>query len=126
MAIATIAWDEATKDVALPIRLAQFPESLVIKLKQRCRFFLGEWFLNTLEGVPYYRDVLIKNPDLAVVRSIFRQLILTTPDIASVRSLTASIDVETRELTLEFIAVATDGTIIDTAKLDEPFIITIL
>lgn len=122
MAVVTFAMT-AGNDFSLPITLVESPQSLEFVLKQRFQMFLGEWFLDTREGVPYYRDILIKNPDEAVVRSIFRQVILDTQDIDSVRSLTIQIDGATRTLTCDFVAVATDGTIFDTRKLDQPFII---
>ena len=46
--------------------------------------FLGEFFLNTLEGVPYYRDVLIKNPNLETIRSVFRSVVRAVPGIVDV------------------------------------------
>ncbi len=125
MSLATFNWDLAEDDIALPIKLVQSPHSLAFKLRQRFRFFLGEWFLNTLEGVPYYRDILIKTPDLSVARSIFRQVLLTTQDIASVRRINLKVDAANRTMHCDFIAVLEDGTVFDTSKLDVPFIITV-
>ena len=122
MAVVTFAMT-AGNDFSLPISLTASPQSLRYVLKQRFQMFLGEWFLDTREGVPYYRDILIKNPDEAVVRSIFRQVILDTQDIDSVRSLTIQINGAQRLLICDFVAVAADGTVFDTRKLDEPFII---
>lgn len=122
MAIATFAMT-ADNDFSLPITLVQSPQSLQYVLTQRFQMFLGEWFLDQREGVPYYRDVLIKNPDEAIVRSIFRQVILDTQDIESLRKLEVTIDGASRTLTLDFVAVASDGTVFDTSKLDDPFII---
>ena len=125
MSISTFNWNVAEEDIALPISLVFSPDSLEFVLRQRFRFFLNEWFLNLSEGVPYYRDILIKNPNDSVVRSIFRQVILTTQDIDSIRTLKITIDKKERKLTAEFIAVRTDGTLFDTSKLDLPFIITV-
>jgi len=113
----------AGNDVALPIRLVKDIEATGVLLKQRFQMFLGEWFLDLREGVSYYRDILIKAPDEAVVRSIFRDVILNTQDIASVRSLTIQIDAATRTLQADFVAVFSDGTVFDTSRLDEPFIV---
>ena len=77
----------------------------------RLRTFLGEWFLDTRVGIPYFDEILRKNPDSALVRSIFRQAILTTPGIDDVPALTVSID-SNRLLTLEFEALLSDGVVL--------------
>ena len=125
MAITTLKTDPLTGDLAIPVVLLTGIDAVAQNLRERFQFFLGEWFLDTREGVPYYRDVLIKNPDIGVVRSIFRRIILDTQDIASLRQLTIQLDATTRIMTAEFIAVLVDGTVLDTTKLDAPFIITI-
>ncbi len=33
----------------------------------RLRWFLGEWIFNTSFGMPYYSQILIKNPNTAVI-----------------------------------------------------------
>ncbi len=43
------------------------------------KFFKGEWFLNTEEGLPYFQSVLVHNPNLAVISSIFRKALLAAP-----------------------------------------------
>jgi hypothetical protein len=79
-------------------------EAIEQQLRLRLKFFLGEFFLDELQGIPYYREVFIKNPNLQLLRSIFTQAILSTPRIASVDSLELSIDGETRTLNLAFVA----------------------
>jgi hypothetical protein len=61
------------------------------KVKARLHFFLGTWFLDTREGVPYYRDILIKNPNLNVARSLFRSVIQSVPGVL-VRTIDVSVD----------------------------------
>src|SRR5437667_12690157 len=51
-------------------------ESIRQDVRARLRFFAGEWFLNTDEGVPYFEHVLVKNPDQSLLRSVFRDVIL--------------------------------------------------
>jgi len=79
-------------------------ETVAQRLKIKLRTFLGEWFLDTQVGLPYYQSILgQKNPDLAPIRSIFRSALLADPDVDSVprcditlntdRSLSVVIDV---------------------------------
>lgn len=75
-------------------------------------FFLGEWFLDLKQGMPYFRDVLIKNPNSDTVRSVFRRRILQTPGMVSVDRLTVELDTTNRVATIEFEATYKDGTTI--------------
>lgn len=94
------------------------------RLAARFDFWLGEWFLNTLEGVPYYRDVFGKNPNLDTIRSIFRQVILTTPGVLSIRRFDLVFDSAERTLRFNFEAIVTGGSIV-VAPGDEDFIISV-
>lgn len=98
-------------------------DEIVQKLKIRLQFFLGEWFLDQRLGIPYFRDIFIKNPDLAVIRRIFRQTVLTTPGIADLDNFELSFDGTTRKLTVSFAATKVDGSVITFD--DEEFIIDV-
>ena len=45
----------------------------------RLRLFRGEWFLDQRVGIPYYEQILLKNPSLVAINGIFRNAIQTTP-----------------------------------------------
>ncbi len=72
-------------------------------------FCLGEWFLDTRQGLPYFRDVLIKRPNAETVRSVITRAILNTPGITRVDSLELSFDTGNRKLTVFFEATYQDG-----------------
>lgn len=93
------------------------------KITNRLRFFEGEWFLDTRLGVPYYRVVLIKNPDLEIVKRLLRRAILSVPGIADVVELALTLDAATRNLDYEFRAVDDEGVLIEGGSKD-PFIVT--
>lgn len=78
-------------------------------LRTRLRVFLGEWFLDTREGVPYFEEILKKNPDPGRVDAIFKNEILTSPGV--VELITFKLDITGRKLTLEFTARTDDGII---------------
>lgn len=116
-----LALDPATWDVTFPPRWLKGPDAVIQRVKVRFRFFLGEWFLDQRLGVPYYRDVLIKNPDTLLISSIFREVLLTTPGVKSVEYFKADLDRQTRKLSVDFLAHLSDGsTIVAQAQ---PFII---
>ena len=100
--------------------LVEGDDAIVQHLQIRFKFFLGEWFLDTRIGVPYFDEILIKNPDLNRVRGIYRQTILTTPGIASLETFELDLDAATRTLKVTFRARKADGEILE---FNEEFII---
>lgn len=89
--------------------LATGEEAIDQNLRLRLKFFLGEFFLDEAQGIPFYRDVFIKNPNTRLLRTIFTQAIETTTGIKSVDALELSIDTATRTLSLSFVATMTTG-----------------
>ena len=93
------------------------------KLGCRFKFFLGEWFCDTREGVPYFRDILKKDPSIDIVKSIYRRVILTTPGIVALSRYNVFWDQQLREFSYEFEALHTSGETINVASTDAPFIV---
>jgi hypothetical protein len=91
------------------LNLTTGEEAIEQNLRVRLRFFLAEWFLDRSQGIPYYRDILVKNPNLLLVRSLFRTAILNTTGISSVDSLDLTLDKQARKLTLAFQATMDTG-----------------
>jgi hypothetical protein len=91
------------------LNLTTGEEAIEQNLRIRLRFFLEEWFLDTRLGIPYFREVLIKNPNMLLVQSIFRNAILTTTGISTVNTLTSELDKSTRSLSLYFTATMDTG-----------------
>lgn len=80
-------------------------------LRQRLRTFLGEWFLDTTIGVPYFQDILKKNPNPVSVDAAFKNEILNTPGVLELSEFEIDIDAATRVATVTGRAVVTDGII---------------
>lgn len=75
--------DPATGSTRLTATLA---EEVAQLLFTRFRFFLGEWFLDSSLGLPWFQQILgIKNSD-AIVISILRSVVTTCPGVASLTS----------------------------------------
>lgn len=49
----------------------------------RLRMFAGEYFLNVLDGTPWFQSILGKNPD-GVAETAVKQRILTAPDVLNI------------------------------------------
>ena len=102
------------------LSLVEGDDALVQNLVIRFQLFLGEWFLDTRIGVPYFGEILIKNPDLSRVRGIFRQVVLTTSGIESIEEFNLNFERSDRKLTVAFRARKTDEEILE---FDREFII---
>lgn len=94
------------------------------RLAARFKFFQGEWFLDTRQGIPYYRDVLVAQPDLPLIRSTFRRAILSTPGVLSLPRLTLSFDRTTRTLSVAFQAIVNGG-VIEVLPGDKDFLVDV-
>jgi hypothetical protein len=103
--------------------LASGPEFVRFKIAQRLKFFLGEWFLNLREGVPFYAVVLIQNPDLEFVRSLYRRVILSVQEVASVDNITLDWNQETRRLAVTFDAQLVRGGTLAVRQPDPAFVL---
>lgn len=86
-------------------------ECAAIELRNKFLFVLGEWFLDTREGVPYFQKVLVKNPDVFVIRSIFSQIIRNQQGVKALLDLTVKRTTD-RKATFSFRAQADNGKII--------------
>ncbi len=78
---------------------------------QRLKTYLGEWFLNNQIGIPYFQQILVKNPNQGNIDAIFQDAIMGTPGIVSLNKYSLDHDRETRRLTIRFQATATEGTV---------------
>ncbi len=81
------------------------------RLKQSLWFFLGEWYLDVTDGVPYYQDILVKAPVQITVESILKSTILETPDVLELTNFDLTYENDTRQLFLDFTVTTTFGTV---------------
>ena len=72
------------------------------------RTFLGEWWADPTIGVPYFQEILKKNPDLTVVRQAILSVILQVPGVVSVPSCEVVLDRSSRRMSVSFAATGSD------------------
>ena len=82
------------------------------RLKTRLLLFRGEWFLDTTVGVPYYQDILVKNPNLGNVDAIFKAEILDTVGVNQLIEYQSEYDNSLRKLNVTFTVSTENGTTI--------------
>lgn len=76
---------------------------------QRIQTWIGEWFLDTTEGVPYREKILIKNPNVVEAESILKLIILESPGIIQLTTFSLLFDSSTRKGQLKFTAQSEQG-----------------
>lgn len=103
------------------LQIVEGTDEIAQKLFTRLQFFLGEWFLDRRQGIPYYEKILIKNPDLIIIQSIFREAILETPGVTSLLDvIQTDLESATRKLSVRFAAQLDSGAVLN---FDREFII---
>ena len=88
-------------------------EAIQQHMSQRLRTFVGEWFLNLTVGVPYYQQILVKNPDPVIVDSVLKKEIIDTPGTKRLLDFDLDVDTTSRLLTLAFKAETIEGSVIN-------------
>lgn len=73
------------------------------------RTFRGEWWLDPTLGVPYFEEILKKNPDMSVVRQAFASVILSVPGVQEITSLEVKFLRSTRAFRVDFWVKGTDA-----------------
>lgn len=94
---------------ATDLMLSTGAEELVQALRQRLRFWLGEWFADRSIGMPYLQRLLGKGVSVGDITSAVRNEVLKDPRVAKVDWIRASI-ARDRTATCEFSCTAVDGT----------------
>lgn len=84
-------------------------ERVAQQIKIQLLTWAGEWFLDTRHGVPYLDYILVKNPNIELISSIFREQIMSVDDVDSVNSLEINYNAQTRTMEVEYEASTTYG-----------------
>ena len=85
-------------DLVLVDDTVQIQQNLVIRLK----FILGEWYLDITQGVPYFEDFFIKNPNQIRIESVLKQEIINTPGVVELLAFDSSYEDTTRKYFVNF------------------------
>ena len=116
--LATETWDlflDETGNISL--RKSETLDELVDLICQRvkCRLqtFRGECYLDRNMGVPYFKEVMKKNPDLGKVRSLLAATIVGVEGVKSLEGLKIKFDASTREYKVIFRALADNGNVVN-------------
>jgi hypothetical protein len=110
-----ILLDETTGDISLTgsdMLLTSGQEAIEQHLRQRLQTFFGEWFLDSRIGIPYFQQILKKNPNFTVVDSLLKKEIIETSGVEELIKFELNLDNPVRELIVEFEARTIEGDVI--------------
>jgi len=100
-----ILLDTTTHDIEIEnydFELVTGIDKVVQQIKIRLLFFKGEWFLDTLQGLPFYDDIFVKNPNIPNIDNIIKSEIVNTPNVKELLSYESDYDNTNRSLTITF------------------------
>ena len=115
-----IAADINTSDIVLQngdILMIDNAERVAQQIQITLRFWLGEWFLNTTDGVPYLEYILVKQPNMAHIRQIITEQIQSVEGVNAVTDMELTFDQRKRSLLVEYTADTDYGLVTDKAIL---------
>lgn len=100
-------WDLVI-DAAGNIAMATQPYSIAQDVASACRLFSGELWYDTAKGVPYFEQILGKNPPLSLIKAEIVKAALTVPNVVSAQCFISAFD--GRSITGQVQVVDTFGT----------------
>ena len=110
-----IAMDPLSNDIIFSgsdLELVSDDAAIRQNLLQLLQFFLGEWFLDTTQGFPYYQIVLVKNPSLDLIQGTMIDYISNADGIVEVDDFAFDYDRTNRGLSISVDAKSTSGQIL--------------
>jgi hypothetical protein len=119
-AIKDLLLDEETHDLKIvdyDLNIVEGQDAILQNTSIRLLFFKGEYFLDTLAGLPLYEDILVKNPNLSRIDAIMKAHILDTPGVKELLAYESAFDPRTRRLTVTFTVDTDFGSVTNTEVL---------
>lgn len=103
-----------TNDLVFVNGQAPVTQLLTVIVAQRLKItlytFLGEWFLDTTVGVPYFQQIFGKVRTKATIDLIFQRIISGDPDVIEILSFESSLTSGTRGYSMTFQVRVADNT----------------
>ena len=91
-------------------------EVVAQRLSVRLQTWLGEWFINTAYGVPYWQRILGKKVSKTAVDRIFQEQILSERGVREITSFTSTF--QNRQYEMSFRVRALDGSQTETISIN--------
>lgn len=109
-----ITGDLAFDNINNRLRIVEDDEIMIYtaqKIETQLSFFRGSWFLNRSLGIPYFQSILVKNPNLSIIASIFRSALLNIDVVVEILEFNVEFNTAIRNYSLEWTVQTTAGQI---------------
>lgn len=109
-----IKLDINTHDIIIDdfdLQLCEDDLYLIQKLKIKFLFFYGEWFLDITQGIKYYEEILIKDPNISTIDNMFKLTIMEDGYFSSIIEYQSDFNLQKREFSVSFKAMKNNGEI---------------
>lgn len=80
------------------------------KLALHLQFFFGEWFLDTTQGVKWFQNILVKNPNIRAIQGILQAAIMEVPGVTAITDFNLIYSPGARSLTVVFSVTTVNNT----------------
>jgi len=87
-------------------------ESAIQAAKVRLQWFLNEWRLGPMLGLPYFEEVFVKSPNIQKIKKIITDKLLEIDNVDSVVSMDIAVDSKSRHGTINFV-ISANGEVIE-------------
>lgn len=95
------------------------PDLVAQKLLLLHTLVLGEWDFDVTAGLPWFDDILVKNPNLPVIELAFRQQILSIDQIDAIDEFEIDLDDGTGVLDVSYAVTLRDGSTAEVSTVRE-------
>ena len=85
-------------------------DSVVQAVRVRLLWFFQEWRLGPGFGIPYFEEILVKNPNEVKVRHLIREAVMSVDGVTNVQGVGLDIDKKTRRATVTVTFTTTEQT----------------
>lgn len=90
------------------LQLVEGSAAVAQEIKIAVLTFLGEWFLDTRRGFPWFERVFVKNPKISELQTLIARAIRAVPGVLEVPDVTIDLDADTRRASIAFSAKVLD------------------
>ena len=90
-------------------------DQIAQRISTRLKLLLGEWFLDTGAGVPWFDQILVKNPNRAIVQGALKRTILQTPKVNELVEFDIAEDSVNRKIVIHFAVTVNDGSVVESS-----------
>jgi hypothetical protein len=100
----------ATGDISLTDSIRQ-------AVRIRLLWYLAEWRFAPQYGVPYFEEILVKNPGTERIKTIIRETCMSVDEIKDVRDISVKLDAKSRETLFSFVLTTDEGSWTEEVKI---------